>query len=107
MRQRLQALQESATTPPGQPSLQGVSLLQRLSADERRDLEQRCAFRVVPPGQPVVDRASASGAVFFLVNGTARVVHYVTVVTATGGAANEPREPATEEITIATIGAGD
>lgn len=73
-------------------SLSGIALLQRLPTEERARLEKRCAFRDFSAGEVILDRFSASVGVFFLVAGTARVVHYVADH---------------EEITIATIAAGD
>jgi len=72
--------------------LDNVALLRRLSSDERKALETKCAFRRVDAGEVVLDRFSANVAVYFLTAGSARVVHYV----ADG-----------QEITIATVAAGD
>jgi len=79
-------------TTPTAPSLAGITLLQRLSETERKTLARHCAFRTIAAGQMILDRFSASNGVCFLVSGVARVVHYVADH---------------EEITIATIPAGD
>jgi CRP-like cAMP-binding protein len=73
-------------------SLTGITLLQRLPPHEKRNLEAQCRFRSFASGAVILDRFSASAGVFFLVAGTARVIHYI---------ADQ------EEITIATIAAGD
>ena len=73
-------------------SLAGVTMLRDLDADERSSLATKCIFRQVAGGEVVLDRFSASAAVYFLVSGSARVVHYVAE---------------DQEITIATIAAGD
>lgn len=73
-------------------SLDGITLLSRLSQAERSALARRCTFKAVGAGQVILDRFSASNGVCFLVAGVARVVHYVADH---------------EEITIATIPAGD
>jgi CRP/FNR family transcriptional regulator, cyclic AMP receptor protein len=73
-------------------SLDGITLLSRLSQAERSSLARCCAFKAVGAGQVILDRFSASNGVCFLVAGVARVVHYVADH---------------EEITIATIPAGD
>jgi CRP/FNR family transcriptional regulator, cyclic AMP receptor protein len=73
-------------------SLAGIALLRRLTPEERADLEGRCTFRKFSAGDIILDRFSASVGVFFLVAGTARVVHFVADH---------------EEITIATIAPGD
>lgn len=73
-------------------SLAGIVLLRRMKDSEREELATRCAYRRFPAGQVILDRFSASVGVFFLLSGTARVVHYT---------------PDQDEITIATITAGD
>jgi CRP/FNR family cyclic AMP-dependent transcriptional regulator len=77
-------------------SLDNISMLRRLSPDERKALDNKCIFRRLMPGEVVVDRFSANVAVFFMISGTARVVHHVK-----DGAAES------QEITIATVSAGD
>ncbi len=73
-------------------SLAGITMLRRLSDEERRTVEGQCLFRRIAPGAIVLDRFTSSDAVYFIVSGTARVVHYVADH---------------QEITIATISAGD
>jgi len=73
-------------------SLAGVTMLRDLADEERTALATKCTFRQVAAGEVVLDRFSPSAAVYFLVTGAARVVHYV----AEG-----------QEITIATVAAGD
>jgi CRP-like cAMP-binding protein len=73
-------------------SLAVISMLQRLSEEERRALESKCIFRHIAAGAVVLDRFTPSEAVYFMISGTARVVHYVADH---------------QEITIATISAGD
>lgn len=73
-------------------SLAGVTMLRDLAVDERAALERKCVFRRLGTGEVVLGRFSPSSAVFFMISGSARVVHYV---------ADE------QEITIATVSAGD
>jgi CRP-like cAMP-binding protein len=73
-------------------SLSGVTMLADLAAEERSELATKCIFRRVAAGDVVLDRFSPSAAVYFLVTGSARVVHYVAE---------------DQEITIATVAAGD
>ena len=73
-------------------SLAGVQLLHDIPENDRNALEQHCAFRRFAPGEIIVARFSAGNAVYFILSGTGRVVHYL---------------PGEDEITIATIGAGD
>src|SRR5689334_17372936 len=72
-------------------SLSGIRLLQHLSPAEHDELEKKCTFRRFESGDVVLDRFSVSTGVYFAISGTARVVHYVE----------------RQEITIATISAGD
>jgi CRP-like cAMP-binding protein len=73
-------------------SLAGVVTLRDLTADEQSDLASKCIFRRVAAGEVVLDRFSPSAAVYFMISGSARVVHYVAE---------------DQEITIATVAAGD
>lgn len=73
-------------------SLTGIALLRHVSDEEREGLATKCSFRRLAAGQVILDRFSASVGIFFLLTGTARVVHHTA-----GG----------DEITIATITAGD
>lgn len=72
--------------------LAGVTMLRELSADEKSALATKCIFRRVMAGEVVLDRFSPSAAVYFMISGSARVVHYVGE---------------DQEITIATIATGD
>lgn len=87
----------SATDPTIPMSLAGVTMLRELSAEEKSSLATKCIFRRFAAGEVVLDRFSPSAAVYFMISGSARVVHFV------GG--NEVAED--QEITIATIAAGD
>jgi CRP/FNR family transcriptional regulator, cyclic AMP receptor protein len=73
-------------------SLSGVTMLRELAAEERAVLATKCVFRRVAAGDVVLDRFSPSAAVYFMVSGAARVVHHVAE---------------DQEITIATVAAGD
>lgn len=73
-------------------SLAGVTMLRDLTADERSELATKCLFRRFAAGEVVLDRFSPSAAVYFMISGSARVVHFVAE---------------DQEITIATIAAGD
>lgn len=73
-------------------SLAVISMLRRLSDEERSALESKCIFRRIAAGDVVLDRFTPSEAVYFMISGTARVVHYVADH---------------QEITIATVSAGD
>jgi CRP/FNR family cyclic AMP-dependent transcriptional regulator len=73
-------------------SLSGAKILRTVPADEIRQLETRCTFRRIPPGATLMERFSKGEAVFFVVSGHARVVHTLD---------------GQEEITIATVTAGD
>lgn len=86
-------LEESRAAAADTPmSLAGVTMLRGLSPEERTSLAGKCVFRRFAAGEVVLDRFSASAAVYFMIQGSARVVHYV---------ADE------QEITIATVAAGD
>lgn len=80
---------ESADKPM---SLAGIAMLRDLPADECASLATKCIFRQFSVGEVVLDRFSASAAVYFMISGSARVVHYVAE---------------DQEITIATVAAGD
>jgi CRP/FNR family transcriptional regulator, cyclic AMP receptor protein len=84
--------QSSDGAKPAIMTLAGVQLLHDIPEDDRRTLEQHCTFRRFAPGEIIVARFSAGNAVYFILSGTGRVVHYL---------------PGEDEITIATIGAGD
>lgn len=73
-------------------SLTGIALLRHLDEAHRDSLATKCIYRRYAAGQIILDRFSASVGVCFLLSGTARVVHRVAD---------------RDEITIATIAAGD
>jgi CRP/FNR family transcriptional regulator, cyclic AMP receptor protein len=77
---------------PGGLTLAGVELLRGVPEAERKKIEERCTFRRFAAGEVIVARFSAGNAVYFILSGTARVVHYL---------------PGEDEITIATLGFGD
>jgi CRP/FNR family transcriptional regulator, cyclic AMP receptor protein len=82
---------ESAT-PDATFSLEGISLLQGLTVEERRMLLAKCQPCRFAAGAVMIERFTAGTSVFFLVSGVARVVHNVG---------------ADGEVTIATVGAGN
>ena len=73
-------------------SLAGVKILQTVPEEERRFLETRCTFRRVAAGNALMERFSVGAAVYFLISGQARVVHFVE---------------GQDEITIANVSHGD
>jgi CRP-like cAMP-binding protein len=73
-------------------SLAGVKILRALPEDERRRLETRCTYRRLGPGDVLMSRFSSGTAVYFILSGGARVVHFLD---------------GQNEITIATISAGE
>jgi CRP/FNR family transcriptional regulator, cyclic AMP receptor protein len=77
---------------PGIVSLAGVQLLREISQAEIKLLEEKCTVRRFAPGEVMVARFSAGKSVYFILSGTARVVHYL---------------PGEDEITIATVTTGD
>jgi CRP/FNR family transcriptional regulator, cyclic AMP receptor protein len=85
-------MSEIAATKPGTLSLAGIQLLKDIPDAERKALEERCGFRRFAPGEVIVARFSAGSAVYFILSGTGRVVHYL---------------PGEDEITIATVSEGD
>lgn len=78
-------------------TLAGVAMLRDLEAEERSSLATKCIFRRFTVGEVVLNRFSPSAAVYFVIVGSARVVHYVNQDGGTGE----------QEITIATVTAGD
>jgi len=88
----IRAVDAADARSPVPMSLSGVTMLRDLAAEERSALAAKCVFRRVAAGEVVLDRFSPSAAVYFVVTGSARVVHYVVEG---------------QEITIATVAAGD
>jgi CRP-like cAMP-binding protein len=88
----IRAVDARDAAAPAPMSLSGVTMLRDLDGEERAALATKCNFRHVAAGEVVLDRFSPSAAVYFMVSGSARVVHFV----AEG-----------QEITIATVAAGD
>lgn len=60
----------------GERSLAKVELFAELGEAERRRIEQRCRWRRYAAHEPIIDRASDSHDVYFVVTGRARVVDY-------------------------------
>jgi CRP/FNR family transcriptional regulator, cyclic AMP receptor protein len=73
-------------------SLAGVQIFADLSDAERSAIEGTCGYRRFSAGDVMVARYGAGNSVYFLLAGTGRVVHYL---------------PGEDEITIATVAAGD
>ena len=73
-------------------TLTGVKILRAVPDTERRFLETRCTFRRIAPGEVLLARFNVGKAVYFIVSGRARVVHWLD---------------GQDEVTIATVGAGD
>jgi len=84
--------QQPDDAKPNALSLAGIELLRSIPEDERAQIERRCIFRRFLAGDVMVARYSAGSEVYFILSGTARVVHYL---------------PGEDEITIATVSAGD
>jgi CRP/FNR family transcriptional regulator, cyclic AMP receptor protein len=73
-------------------SLAGIELLRDLPDVELRAIERMCVYRRFAAGDVMVARFSVGSAVYFILAGAGRVVHYI---------------PGDDEITIATVNAGD
>ena len=73
-------------------SLAGVRILRPLPDEERRRLETRCTYRRLGPGDVLMARFASGTAVYFILSGRARVVHFLD---------------GQDEVTIATIPAGE
>ncbi|HUB95780.1 MAG TPA: Crp/Fnr family transcriptional regulator [Stellaceae bacterium] len=83
----------SADTPDtGAVSLSGIHLLREVPETDRKALEDKCTFRRFSAGDVIVARFSVGSAVYFMLSGTGRVVHYL---------------PGEDEITIAIVSEGD
>ena len=57
-------------------SLDGVSLLDCLSATERAGLERQCRWMDFGPGEKIIERGEEYSSVYFLITGTAHVLNY-------------------------------
>jgi CRP-like cAMP-binding protein len=79
-------------TKPAALSLAGIGLLRDLSDSDRAAIEAKAIYRRFALGEVMVARYSAGTSVFFILEGTGRVVHYL---------------PGEDEITIAIVSAGD
>jgi CRP-like cAMP-binding protein len=84
--------QQGESTKLGAMSLAGIQLLQHLSEADRAAIEARAIFRRFSAGEMMVARYSAGNSIYFILEGTGRVVHFL---------------PGEDEITIATVTAGD
>ena len=84
------------TMPPAPPeairSLAGFALFQGLEGESLRRIEDRCRWRRFRPGQTILDPGSTSSEVYFIADGSVRVVNF----TLSG-----------REIAFADIGAGE
>lgn len=78
--------------PAASLSLAGVRILRPLAEDELRRLETRCTYRRLAPGDLLMTRFSSGAAVYFILVGRVRVVHFLD---------------GQDEITIATISVGE
>lgn len=63
-------------TPASSASLAGSTLLAELSEPSRRALERRCRWQRYPTGEQIIDRHSDSRDIYFVVEGSVRVVNY-------------------------------
>src|SRR4051794_7918559 len=63
------AIKADGANPPGTMSLAVISMLRRLSDEERRALERKCTFRRIAADTVVLDRFTPSDAVYFMVSG--------------------------------------
>ena len=73
-------------------SLAGVRILRPLPEDEIRYLETRCTYRRLAPDDLLMSRFATGDAVYFILAGRVRVVHFLD---------------GEDEVTIATISAGE
>lgn len=60
--------------PSEDRNLAGIELLQGLDPDERKALEDQCAWRRYRPGERVFERGSAGREVFFVIHGALNIV---------------------------------
>lgn len=61
---------------PGPFTLKGVSLFDGLPQKVREGYEQRCAWRRFAPDEQIIERLSVTQEVFFIAEGSVRVVNY-------------------------------
>jgi CRP/FNR family cyclic AMP-dependent transcriptional regulator len=73
-------------------SLEGVSMFSSLPVEERRACERRCSWRSYRRGEEVIDCDSSSRDVFFVIEGSVRVIN---------------QSPSGREVTLADLQAGD
>jgi len=73
-------------------SLKGVSLFSCLSEEERRTCERRCSWRSYSRGEEVIDCQSSSRDIFFVIEGSVRVIN---------------QSLSGREVTLADLQAGD
>lgn len=57
-------------------SLDGITLLQSLSAEERSRIAERCSWRRYTAGEQIFDRESTTNDILFIIEGQVRVVNY-------------------------------
>ena len=73
-------------------SLDGVSMFSCLPVEERRACERRCSWRSYRRGEEVIDCDASSRDVFFVIEGSVRVIKH---------------SPSGREVTLADLQAGD
>jgi CRP-like cAMP-binding protein len=56
--------------------LSNITVLQSLSAEERRDFEKSCRWRRFEEGEQIIDQESEESDVYFLASGRVRVVNF-------------------------------
>src|ERR1019366_2222322 len=91
-RYRPMTMSRSSNGAASSMSLAGIALLHDIGEPERKAVEAKCVLRHFAAGEMIVARFGAGCAVYFMLTGVARVVHYL---------------PGEDEITIATVGPGD
>jgi len=60
----------------GTQSLSGIELLDSMTENDLKKLEQRCTWRLVSKQEVIVDRQSESSDIYFVVSGKVRVVNF-------------------------------
>jgi CRP/FNR family transcriptional regulator, cyclic AMP receptor protein len=86
------AEEHEAAGPAVSLSLAGVKILRAVPDDECRRLETKCTYRRLAPGDVLMTRFTSGAAVYFILAGRARVVHFLD---------------GQDEVTIATISVGE